>query len=123
MHPGELASAGPLVAAVQWLEATLLGTVATTVAVIAIAWTGMMMLGGRIDWRRGVTTVVGCFLVFGATSIAAGIRYAADAGSDSAGLDRLEPAPIPVSPLPTPTPRTPMPVDRDPYAGASMQLR
>jgi type IV secretory pathway VirB2 component (pilin) len=42
-----------------WLQGTLLGTVATTIAVIAVASMGFLMLAGRIDWRRGVTVVVG----------------------------------------------------------------
>ncbi len=60
--------------AVAWLEGTLLGNVATGVAVIAVAATGLMMLTGRIDWRRGATVILGCFIVFGAAAIVAGIR-------------------------------------------------
>jgi type IV secretory pathway VirB2 component (pilin) len=45
----------PLLAAVQWLEGTLLGTVATMVAVICVAVAGFMMLSGRIDVRYEVT--------------------------------------------------------------------
>lgn len=71
---------GVLVNAVNWLQGTLLGTVATTVAVIAVAAVGFMMLTGRIDWRRGAVVIVGCFIVFGAASIVAGIR-AASVGS------------------------------------------
>jgi type IV secretion system protein VirB2 len=33
-----------------------------------------MMLTGRIDWRRGLTVVVGAFIIFGAVAIVAGIR-------------------------------------------------
>ena len=33
-----------------------------------------LMLTGRMDWRRGLTVVVGCFVIFGAVSIVAGIR-------------------------------------------------
>jgi len=36
--------------------------------------TGLMMLTGRIDWRRGATVILGCFVVFGAAAIVAGIR-------------------------------------------------
>lgn len=68
---------GVLVGAVNWLQGTLLGTVATTAAVIAIAAVGFMMLTGRINWRHGVIVVVGCFILFGAASIVAGIRAAA----------------------------------------------
>lgn len=66
-----------LVKAVSWLQATLLGTVATTIAVVAVAAVGFMMLTGRINWRHGAAVIVGCFIVFGAASIVAGIRAAA----------------------------------------------
>ncbi len=60
--------------AVSWLQGTLLGNVATALAVIAVGATGLMMLTGRIDWRRGATVILGCFIVFGAAAIVAGIR-------------------------------------------------
>lgn len=56
------------------MQGTLLGNLATTAAVIAVAIVGLMMLTGRIDWRRGVTVIVGAFIVFGAAAIVAGIR-------------------------------------------------
>ena len=71
------AGSGPLLAALQWMQGTLLGNLATTAAVIAVAIVGLMMLTGRIDWRRGVTVIVGAFIVFGAAAIVAGIRSVA----------------------------------------------
>ena len=68
---------GPIVSAVQWLQGTLLGTVATVVAVIAIACVGFMMLTGRLNWRYGAVVILGCFVLFGAASIVAGIRSTA----------------------------------------------
>jgi type IV secretion system protein VirB2 len=38
-----------VVAAVRWLEGTLLGAIAATVAMIAIACVGTMMLTGRVN--------------------------------------------------------------------------
>jgi type IV secretory pathway VirB2 component (pilin) len=64
----------PLIAAMQWLEGTLLGNLATTAAVIAVAAVGFLMLTGRVEWRRGLTVVIGCFIIFGATAIVSGIR-------------------------------------------------
>ena len=63
--------------AVMWLQGTLFGQVATALAVIAVGATGLMMLTGRIDWRRGATVILGCFIVFGAAAIVAGIRSVA----------------------------------------------
>lgn len=68
---------GPIVSAVQWLQGTLLGTVATVVAVIAVACVGMLMLTGRINWRHGAVVILGCFILFGAVSIVAGIQSTA----------------------------------------------
>lgn len=68
---------GPIVSAVQWLQGTLLGTIATVVAVIAVACVGLLMLSGRINWRHGAVVILGCFILFGAASIVAGIRSTA----------------------------------------------
>lgn len=69
--------AGPIVAALGWLQGTLLGNVATAVAVIAVAMVGFMMLTGRMNWRFGATVIVGCFVLFGASAIVSGIQSAA----------------------------------------------
>ena len=71
------AGSGVLVSAVRWLQGTLLGTVATVVAVIAVASVGFLMLTGRINWRYGATVIIGCFILFGAASIVAGIQSTA----------------------------------------------
>jgi type IV secretion system protein VirB2 len=71
---------GVIINAVNWLQGTLMGTVATTVAVIAVAVVGFMMLTGRINWRHGAVVILGCFVLFGAASIVAGIRAAAVGG-------------------------------------------
>lgn len=71
---------GVIVNAVNWLQGTLLGSVATVVAVIAVAFVGFMMLTGRINWRHGAVVILGCFILFGAATIVAGIRTAAVGG-------------------------------------------
>ena len=71
---------GPIVAALGWLQGTLLGNVATAVAVMAVAAVGFMMLTGRLNWRFGATVIIGVFILFGAASIVAGIRSAAIGG-------------------------------------------
>lgn len=68
---------GPIVAALQWLQGTLLGNVATAVAVIAVAMVGFMMLTGRLNWRFGATVIVGCFVLFGSAAIVTGIQSTA----------------------------------------------
>ncbi len=71
------AGSGPINNALGWMQNTLLGSVATAVAVMAVAAVGFMMLTGRMNWRFGATVILGCFIIFGAASIVAGIQGAA----------------------------------------------
>ncbi len=71
------AGSQPISNAVNWVQGTLLGNVATAAAVIAVAMVGFMMLSGRLRWKTGATVIFGCFILFGATTIVAGIRAAA----------------------------------------------
>ncbi len=103
-----------LVAAVTWLQGTLLGTLATTVAIVAVASVGLMMLAGRVSIRHGLTVIAGCFILFGASSIAAGIQAMAGTGYASAALPPVPPPPA-LPPLP--------PANPDPYAGAAVPPR
>jgi type IV secretion system protein VirB2 len=68
---------GPIVAALAWLQGTLMGNVATAVAVMAVAAVGFMMLTGRLNWRMGATVIIGCFVLFGASAIVSGIQSVA----------------------------------------------
>jgi type IV secretory pathway VirB2 component (pilin) len=101
-----------IVAAVLWLQGTLLGTIATTIAVVAVSWVGFMMLAGRVNLRYGLTVIAGCFILFGASSIAAGIQSLAGSGPEAIPYT----SPPPTLPSPPPAP----PGNRDPYAGASV---
>ena len=74
------AGSGVIVSAVRWLQGTLLGSVATVVAVIAVASVGFLMLTGRVNWRYGAVVILGCFVLFGAASIVAGIQSTAQLG-------------------------------------------
>jgi type IV secretory pathway VirB2 component (pilin) len=71
---------GPIVAALSWLQGTLMGNVATAVAVMAVAAVGFMMLTGRLNWRFGATVIIGCFVLFGAGAIVTGIQSTAAVG-------------------------------------------
>jgi len=71
---------GPIIAALSWLQGTLLGNVATAVAVMAVAAVGFMMLTGRMNWRFGATVIIGCFVLFGAGAIVSGIQSVAVTG-------------------------------------------
>jgi type IV secretory pathway VirB2 component (pilin) len=123
MNPGAAAPAGASVfaAAVQWLQGTLLGTVATTVAIIAVASIGFLLLSGRIDLRRGAQVVFGCFILFGASTIAGGIVHVA---ADAEGAVPAETAPPPPQAYLEPASTGPIKaVPYDPYAGAALPTR
>lgn len=107
-----------LVAAVQWLEGTLLGTIATTVAVLSVASIGFMALSGRVDLKRAATVILGCFVLFGASGIAAGLEGLAR-NADSSGAAQ-PPRSADVSPLARPPGPQP---GYDPYAGAAVPMR
>lgn len=74
------AGSSVLVTAISWLQDVLLGTVATSIAVIAVAAIGFGMLTGRVNIRHGATVILGCFILFGAASIVAGIQASAQLG-------------------------------------------
>jgi type IV secretory pathway VirB2 component (pilin) len=70
-------SSNPILGAANWVRDLLMGTVATTVAVIAVAMVGFMMLTGRMNWKHGAVVILGLFILFGAPHIVASIQAAA----------------------------------------------
>lgn len=85
----------------SWIERTLLGTVATAVAIVAIASVGFLMLTGRIDVRRAVQVILGCFIISGASTIARGIESAifdSNRGDFDQPQQPALPPPLPISP-------------------------
>lgn len=112
---------GAIGAALQWLQATLLGSVATGIAVIAVASIGFLLFSGRIDVRRSVRLIAGCFILFGASSIAAGIVQAI--GGSGAGAEAETAPPPPVSAPPLAPPASRPAASYDPYAGAALPTR
>jgi type IV secretory pathway VirB2 component (pilin) len=117
------AGSNAVVAAVRWVEDILLGQVATSVAVIGVATIGLMMLSGRIDVRRAAFVVLGCFILFGAPSIAAGLQALAGGGPGPDSSAPVFTAPPYVPPPLPPPPPPPPPANPDPYAGAAVPSR
>jgi len=104
-----------IVKATDWAQALLLGAVGTSVAVIAMAGIGFAMLQGRMQVRRGVLTVIGCFTIFSARTIAEALLGTTPASSSNDVIIPIAP-PVYVAPLPPPA-------AYDPYAGASVPVR
>jgi type IV secretory pathway VirB2 component (pilin) len=105
--------------AARWVEALLMGNAATAVAVIAVASVGIAMLSGRIEIRRGLFILLGCFVLFGASSIAKGLRAAAQ--GEEATITAQSP-PAPVFPKPKAGTVNPQNSGYDPYAGAAVPV-
>lgn len=107
-------SGSALPAAAQWIESLLYGSLGTSVAVIAVGWFGFEMLTGRLSLRRGGTLVLGCFIFFGAPSIARELKYLSQAsGPADAPIASQQ-----IASPPAPKPKLPPPYD--PYAGAAV---
>jgi type IV secretory pathway VirB2 component (pilin) len=106
--------ASAIAAATDWISSMLFGSLATMIAVIAVAWLGFAMLSGRLDIKRGLPVIFGCFLLFGAKAVANGLRSAAVGASEQ-----------PIASAPPPT-FTAAKANRgnanafDPYAGAAV---
>jgi type IV secretory pathway VirB2 component (pilin) len=101
--------------AVDWLKALILGSIGTTVAILAIAAVGVLMLSGRIPIRRGATVVLGCFILFSAGTIASALLASLTlAGNDNA--TQSPQAPVYEASIPTPAPY-------DPFEGAAAPAR
>lgn len=115
MWPGEANGSGVLSGAVLWVQALLIGSMATVISVIAVAVFGLLMLRGHIDKERGIRIMFGCALVFGAPAIAAALL--GGAGSIARVSPEQTMQPQAVTPQPAKTPAF------DPYAGASVPVR
>ena len=102
--------------AAQWVQGIFLGNIATAIAVLAVATIGFAMLTGRVDLRRGGTIILGCFIVFGASTIANGLRNATQ--SPNALYSEAVPPPRPIFTRPARTDAANP--GYDPYAGASV---
>jgi type IV secretory pathway VirB2 component (pilin) len=112
---------GAVASAVSWLDGALLGSMATIIAIIAVASLGMLLMAGRVHSRRAMEVVLGCFIIFGASSIAAGLLSILNS-SDREGGPQPSPPPASVSaPAVTQSPVTTAPYD--PYAGAAVPPR
>lgn len=105
-----------IVAATRWVEASMLGSLATIVAVMAVAWLGFLLLQGRLPARRGLSVLIGAFVLFGAGQIANGLQTS---GSDPVPSRSQPLSPKPLN-VPQVRPQAASPAAGfDPYAGAA----
>jgi type IV secretory pathway VirB2 component (pilin) len=102
-----------LVEAAGWVSNLLTGSLAISIAMLAIAWLGFVTLQGRLPWRDGLRIVLGCFILFGSSTIAAAFLQLA-----SSNQSRVIEVPRATTAKSVAIPARP-PVF-DPYAGASV---
>ena len=117
--PIDSSGSNAFASAVGWLEGALAGSIATTIAIIAVASIGFLMLTGRIDVSRAAQVVFGCFIIFGASTIAQGIIGAVSGSGTGPEVARAPPPPVSQPPAYPKANATPY----DPYAGAALPPR
>ncbi|WP_192645678.1 TrbC/VirB2 family protein [Sphingopyxis sp. OAS728] len=105
----------PIEDAIHWIQSVALGSTATMIAVIAVAAIGLLMLSGRLELRRGIVVVIGCFVLFGASGIVAVLTGSASSVRDRPVVTSNSQRPPTVIPLPGSSTS-----NYDPYAGASV---
>src|SRR6478609_3673941 len=94
-------------AAGEWVTGTLLGSVAVSLCVIAIAFVGLRMMTGHLAARDGLRVVIACFVLLGASTIAAGVQRAAQQISPAAAAPvQFQATPDPAKLRPTEYPAT-----------------
>lgn len=104
------------VGAVQWIVQAMTGPAAVVLAIIAVALIGFRFMQGRIEGTRALRVSLGCFIVFGAPTIAQGILR------DEQAIKSYSPQLSYEQALPLPVPSNEQ-VPYDPYAGASVPAR
>jgi type IV secretion system protein VirB2 len=103
-----------MIAATDWLTGVLLGNVAISLCIIAVATVGLALMTGRLAIRDGVRVAIGCFVLLGAPAIAAGfLKVADETVSPRSAMGPVVDATAEPSLLP--------PANYDPYAGASLR--
>ncbi|MDE1466111.1 TrbC/VirB2 family protein [Aurantiacibacter sp. D1-12] len=107
----------PVTSSIGWITDTLLGQLAVTLCVLAVAFVGFSMLTGRISLRRGAQVVLGCFLLLGSPLIAASMMgmLGPSEASQLGPTDTVVYEAQPREPLPEAT--------YNPYANASLGRR
>jgi type IV secretion system protein VirB2 len=70
-------AAKPIEGTLEWLVEVLQGSIARSLAIIAICFAGFMFFTGRMQWQLCLSIVVGIALVFGAGELVDSIKGSA----------------------------------------------
>lgn len=112
-----IAQSGAVANAAGYVERLLQGSLATSIAVLAVAGLGFAMLQGRLSAREGGRILVGCFILFGAPVMAQGLLDLVRYGSGAPAW--RDPVPISAPPVMA----MPPPPDPDPYSAAAVPMQ
>ena len=85
----------------QWIEDLVHGRLATAVAIAAVGSLGYQMMSGRFSARAALRVILGCFILFGSSTIARGLMD---------GLPHSQPEFSPTVAYQAPPMSTPVPV-------------
>lgn len=99
--------------AAGWLVQLMTGSVAVTLAVIAVASIGLLLFLGRTDARMAAGVVIGSFVLLGAPVIATALMGFAEHSESLSARALAQPIVEPRAGL--------GPSNYDPYAGASLR--
>ncbi len=72
-------SAAPVEGILDWFVGVLQGSVARSVAIIAVCFLGFLFLSGRMAWQMAFSIIIGIAIIFGAAELV-------DAMKSSAGV-------------------------------------
>ncbi len=108
------AGSSNLAEATSWIAQLMTGSIGTSIAIIAVALTGFSMVQGRISGRSAARIVLGCFILFGAPTIARSFLGSEAPARPATRAEVYTAPPGFVAP--------PSQQNNDPYAGASVPM-
>ncbi|WP_273795054.1 TrbC/VirB2 family protein [Brucella intermedia] len=74
------AGATPIQGVLQWVIDLLEGSIARSIAVIAVCFLGFLAMTGRLSWQLAGSIIIGIALVFGAERLVDTIKAATGGG-------------------------------------------
>ena len=69
-------SAAPVEGILEWFVGVLQGSVARSLAIIAVCFLGFLFLTGRMAWQGAISIVIGIAIIFGAAELVDAMKTA-----------------------------------------------
>lgn len=69
-------SAAPVEGILEWFTGVLQGSVARSLAIIAVCFLGFLFLTGRMAWQGAISIVIGIAIIFGAAELVDAMKAA-----------------------------------------------